>query len=80
VADKALAVIDPSGRLIGELSAPAAMAQVGLRAAGVRDPVADCTAVLVAPALAGDLLPSEMVPMPPGSPAPRRWRAPRGCC
>jgi diguanylate cyclase (GGDEF)-like protein len=66
VADKALAVIDPSGRLIGELSAPAAMAQVGLRAAGVRDPVADCTAVLVAPALAGDLLPSA----PNG---PRRW-------
>ncbi len=66
VADKQLAIVDPSGRLIGEIQALAAIAHISLRMVRPGDPVTDCAAVLVAPALAADL-----GPPPPDSPP--RW-------
>ncbi|HMG23007.1 MAG TPA: diguanylate cyclase [Kofleriaceae bacterium] len=66
MADKELAVIDPSGRLIGELQAIAKLAHIALRAVPPGAAVPDCSAVLIAPAVAGDLA-------PPGPGAPPRW-------
>jgi serine/threonine-protein kinase len=66
MADKVLAIIDPSGRLISELQAIASVAHIALRPIATRDDPAGCTAVLLAPALAGDL-------PPPGPGAPPRW-------
>ncbi|HEY0483406.1 MAG TPA: diguanylate cyclase [Kofleriaceae bacterium] len=66
MADKQLAVVDPSGRLIGELQAAAAIARVALRAVAPGAAVTDCAAVLIAPAIAGDLPPA-----PPSGPP--RW-------
>jgi len=57
VADKQVAIIDPSGRLIGELQALAAAARISLRMVAPGAPVLDCAAVLVAPAIAPDLGP-----------------------
>jgi diguanylate cyclase (GGDEF)-like protein len=66
VADKQLAVVDPSGRLIAELQPHARGARIALRALALGEPSGGYAAVLVAPAIAGDLgLP------PPGSPP--RW-------
>ena len=70
MADPQLAIVDPSGRLVGELSTGAAAALIALRAvapAEVAGETADrCAAVLVAPAIAGDL----PAPTPDGPP---RW-------
>ncbi|TMQ20983.1 MAG: hypothetical protein E6J90_15130 [Deltaproteobacteria bacterium] len=66
MADKQLAIVDPSGRLIGEIQALAAIAHISLRMVRPGEPVTDCAAVLVAPALAADL-----GPPPPDSPP--RW-------
>ena len=66
MADPQLAIIDPSGRLIAELATAAAGAAVALVAHRPGEPVKDCAAVLVGPALAADL--------PPQLPsAPERW-------
>ncbi|HEX3766678.1 MAG TPA: diguanylate cyclase [Kofleriaceae bacterium] len=65
-----LAIVDPSGRLLGDLSAGAAAAQIALRALAPGEASGDaaraCAAVLIAPAIAGDL-----PPPPPGG--PQRW-------
>ena len=66
MADKELAIVDPSGRLIGELQTAAALAKIALRAVPPGAPIADCAAALVAPAIAGDI----GAPLP-GSPP--RW-------
>ncbi|HEX3482726.1 MAG TPA: hypothetical protein VHT91_47280, partial [Kofleriaceae bacterium] len=47
VADNQLAIVDPSGRLIGELSAGAAAAGIALRSVALAEPADGCAAVLV---------------------------------
>src|SRR5262245_33744522 len=66
MADKRLAVVDPSGRLIGEIEALAVIARVELVSLRPGEPATGCAAVLVAPPVASDL-----EPMTPGSPP--RW-------
>jgi diguanylate cyclase (GGDEF)-like protein len=58
VTDTQLAIVDPSGRLIAELQPLAAAAQISLVAIKPGDPGAGSAAILVAPAVAGDLGPS----------------------
>lgn len=65
MAEHQLAIIDPAGRLIGELQASAAAARVSLRSVPPGEPATGCAAVLIAPAIAGDLAPA-----PDGPP---RW-------
>ena len=66
MAHKQLAIVDPSGRLIAELQPHARNARIALVALPLGEPASAYAAVLVAPAIAGDLgLP------PPGSPP--RW-------
>ena len=50
-----LAIIDPSGRLIAELAPLAAGAGLAAVARRLDEPTDDCTAVLVAPSIAGEL-------------------------
>src|SRR5437763_14509093 len=66
VADHQLAIVDPSGRLIGEIQALAALAHVSLRMVRPGEPVTGCVAALLAPAIAADLGPA-----PPDGPP--RW-------
>jgi diguanylate cyclase (GGDEF)-like protein len=65
MSDTQLAIVDPSGRLIGELSAGATAAGLALRSVAPGEPADGCAAVLVAPAIAGDL--------PPPAGGPLRW-------
>jgi len=58
VASKRLAVFDPSGRLIADLTSLAAQARVTLFPITAKDVLSDFAAVLVAPLVAGDLGPA----------------------
>jgi serine/threonine protein kinase len=55
MADQALAVVDPSGRLIGELQPLAATARVSLHAVKPGEPTEGYAAILVAAPFAGEL-------------------------
>jgi len=68
MADRLLAIVDPSGRLIAELAPLAAEVQVSLHALRPGDPAVGYAAILIAPPCAGDLGPA-----PAGG--PRRWIA-----
>jgi diguanylate cyclase (GGDEF)-like protein len=66
MAAKRLAVFDPSGRLIVDLEPLADQARVILKAATLKEMPPGCAALLVAPAVAGDL-------PPPTAGEPPRW-------
>src|SRR3954468_18252833 len=66
MADKALAVGDPSGRLISELAPLAAESNIALLPIRPGEPDSGLVATLVAPAIADDL-------GPPPAGSPPRW-------
>jgi diguanylate cyclase (GGDEF)-like protein len=65
VADKELAIVDPSGRLIAELALLPLPERIGLQMIRPEEPVDGHAAVLIAPAVAPDL--------PPAAGGPPRW-------
>jgi serine/threonine protein kinase len=68
MADKVLAIVDPSGRLIAELAPLAAAAQVSLLAVNPGEPAVAFAAILIAASCAGDLGPAPAT-------GPPRWIA-----
>jgi diguanylate cyclase (GGDEF)-like protein len=70
VADKEIAVVDPSGRLIAELALLALPERIGLAMMRPDEPERGFAAVLIAPAVAPDL--------PPLAGGPPRWIAGEG--
>ncbi|HEY0986057.1 MAG TPA: diguanylate cyclase, partial [Kofleriaceae bacterium] len=66
MADKRLAVVDPSGRLIAELEPLTRAARISLQAARPGEPVTGCAAMLIAALVASDVGPAL-------SSSPPRW-------